>query len=115
MESNIASTGGVDYILQYTTGATTSAWTYTGDESYFEGGHGNVNCIRVDKGQPDKAKHVIFYAEINMATGVTDGDPMIFCKDEKQLKSEMKKLLKRKDVDKDSIRIFDLAGGIKKL
>lgn len=115
MENLASNTMGTNYILEYTSGATTSAWVYGGSASYFEGGHGNVNCIRVDKGQPDKAQHVIFYAEIDKSTGQAGTDPMIFCKDEKQLTTEMKKLLKRKDVDKESIRVFNLNGGIKKL
>jgi len=72
------------------------------------------DCIRVDKGQPDKAQHVIFYAEIDESTGQAGTDPMIFCKDKKELDREMKKLLKREDVAKESIRVFSLAGGIKK-
>lgn len=111
MENNVASSGYIWYTSSYTSG-TTSAWPYLGEASYLERGH-DGNCIRVDKGSPDKAKHVIFYAEIDESGSSTD--PMIFCKDEKQLNTEMKKLLKRKDIDKTSIRVFNLTGGIKKL
>ena len=100
------------YYESSTTGAT-SPWLYGGEGSYFEKGH-DGNCIKVDKGQPDKAQHVIFYAEIDESTGQAGTDPMIFCKDEKELEREMKKLMKRSDVAKESIRIFNLSGGIKK-
>jgi hypothetical protein len=81
------------------------SWTYTGDASYETDYDG---YIKVDKGSPDKAQFVIFYA-------VEDKDPMIFCKTQKELDIEMKKLMKRKDVDKASIRVFTLTGGIKKM
>lgn len=80
-------------------------WVYSGTASY-ETEHDGY--IKVDKGSPDKAKFVIFYA-------VEDKDPMIFCKTKTELDKELKKLMKRKDVDKKSIRVFTLTGGVRKL
>lgn len=93
--------------FQYVTTATTTAtaWGYSGSGSYQE----HDGCIKVDKGAPDKAQFVIFYAILEK------GDPMIFCKTQIELDKEMKKLLKREDVDKKSIRVFSLIGGIKSL
>lgn len=103
------------YTIQlYNTVTATTAWAYNGNGSYYEGGHGNVNCIKVDKGSPDKAQFVIFYAELNVVTGSVGEDPMIFCKTQKELDREMAKLMKRSNVAKESIRVFTLAGGVKK-
>lgn len=59
--------------------------------------------IKVDKGSPDKAKFVIFYA-------VEKKDPMIFCKTRVEVKKELQKLVKRREVDPASIRVFALTG-----
>lgn len=87
------------------TGGVIDNWSFSGSASY-ETNHDGY--IKVDKGSPDKAKFVIFYA-------VENKDPMIFCKNKKELDSEIKKLLKREDVDKKSIRWFNFSGGIKKM
>jgi|SRR3990167_9750932 len=92
--------------IYYSDSATTMAWNYSGTANYATS-HGD--CIGVDKGSPDKAQFVIFYAIIESK------DPMIFCKNKKELDKEMKKLLRREDVDNKSIRVFSLTGGIKKL
>jgi hypothetical protein len=65
--------------------------------------------IKVDKGSLDKASFVIFYAILEQT------DPMIFCKTEKELKRELAKLLKREDVDQESIRVFTLTGVVRKI
>lgn len=93
------------YTWSGTSTGTMTAWNYNGSASY-ETDHDGY--IKVDKGSPDKAQFVIFYA-------VEDKDPMIFCKSQKELDSEMKKLMKRDDVDKTSIRVFSLSGGMKKM
>lgn len=62
--------------------------------------------IGVDKGKPDNARYAIFYA--------VDKDPVIFCKTYSEMKKEVAKLRKRKDVIQKSIRVFKLIGGIKK-
>jgi len=75
-------------------------FTYRGD------GKGK-DTIEVDKGSPAKAKYAIFYA--------VEKDPVIFCKNRRELYKEVKKLLKREEVDIKSIRIFQLIGGAKKI
>src|SRR3990167_4573640 len=77
---------------------TVNPWTFNGIAQYDERINGN-DYIKVDKGSPDKAKYVIFYA-------VNKKDPMIFCKTRKQLLKELKKLSKREDVDMKSVRWF---------
>jgi len=61
--------------------------------------------IKVDKGSPAKARYAIFYA--------VNKDPVIFCRTRREMYREVKKLLKRKEVDPRSIRIFALMGGAK--
>ena len=61
------------------------------------------NMIKVDKGSPAKARYAIFYA--------VNKDPVIFCRTKRDMIKEVKKLLKRGDVDYKSIRIFQLVGG----
>jgi len=61
--------------------------------------------IKVDKGSPAKARYAIFYA--------VNKDPVIFCRTRREMYKEVKKLLKRKEVDPRSIRIFALMGGAK--
>ncbi|MFA5759185.1 MAG: hypothetical protein WC942_07525 [Clostridia bacterium] len=72
-------------------------------------GDNNVpdDCIKVDKGSPTKAKYAIFYA--------VDRDPVIFCRTRREMRKEVHRLLKRKEVDPKSIRIFALIGGAKKI
>jgi hypothetical protein len=65
------------------------------------------NKIEVIKGSPAKARYCIFYAKRK--------DPVIFCRTRRELYKEVKKLLKEKDVDIRSIRIFALIGGAKKV
>jgi len=65
------------------------------------------NSIKVDKGSPAKARYAIFYA--------VNKDPVIFCRTRREMIKEIKKLLKRKEVDYKSIRIFALVGGAKKI
>lgn len=64
------------------------------------------NSIKVDKGSPAKARYAVFYA--------VNKDPVIFCRTRREMIKEVKKLLKRKEVDYKSIRIFALVGGAKK-
>ncbi len=104
----MATTGDLYYTVS--TGTTISAWTYSGTGSYEDPNHDGY--IKVDKGSPDKAQFVIFYAEI---VDDVSTDPMIFCKNQKELDKEMSKLLKRDDVDKSSIRVFSLIGGMKEM
>ena len=85
------------------TAGTAASWDYTGSGRYDDIYKG---YIKVDKGSPDKAKYVIFYA-------VNKKDPMIFCKTQAEVKKEIKKLMKRKDVDQKSIRFFRFSGGTK--
>ena len=80
-------------------------WSYSGSGTY-ETDHDGY--IKVDKGSPDKAQFVIFYA-------VKDKDPMIFCKNKKEVDKEIAKLMKREEVDKKSIRVFNFCGGVKKV
>ena len=87
----------------YMGGAVTANWSYSGTANY-ETDHDGY--IKVDKGSPDKAQFVIFYA-------VNEKDPMIFCKTQKEVDAEIKKLMKREEVDKKSIRVFNFVGGIK--
>lgn len=94
----------LDVGTEWTT--TVSPWTFNGDAVYAEKFDGDT-YIKVDKGSPDKARYVIFYA-------VNKKDPMIFCKTRRDLYKEVKKLLKREEVDIKSIRIFALVGGAKK-
>ena len=61
--------------------------------------------IKVDKGSPSKARYAIFYA--------VNKDPVIFCKTRREMIKAVKRLLKRKEVDYKSIRIFKLVGGAK--
>ena len=63
------------------------------------------NAIKVDKGSPAKARYAVFYA--------VNKDPVIFCRTKREMIKEVKKLLKRKEVDYKSIRIFGLMGGAK--
>ena len=65
------------------------------------------NSIKVDKGSPSKARYAVFYA--------VNKDPVIFCRTRREMIKEVKKLLKRKEVDYKSIRIFALIGGAKKV
>jgi hypothetical protein len=97
------STGGTDYYGYYGTAGSISTWTYTGSGTY-EPDHDGY--IKVDKGRPDRARFVIFYA-------VKEKDPMIFCKTKKEVNKEIAKLMKREEVDKKSIRVFNFYGGIK--
>ena len=85
---------------------TITAWTYDGAAMYMSPDY--KGYIKVDKGSPDKARYVIFYALLE------EKDPMIFCKNKVELKEEMAKLLKKRRIDKASIRIFVLAGGLKR-
>ena len=62
--------------------------------------------IKVDKGSPTKARYAVFYA--------VKTDPVIFCKTRRDMIKAVKGLLKRPEVDKQSIRIFGLMGGAKK-
>lgn len=80
-------------------------WPYSGSSIYQDIDY--VGYIKVDKGTPDKAQFVIFYV-------VENKDPMIFCKNQKEVDKEIKKLQNRQDVDKASIRIFSFCGGMKK-
>ena len=61
--------------------------------------------IEVKKGSPTTAKYAIFYA--------VDDDPVIFCKNKIEMKKEITKLMKKKDIDKKSIRTFQLVNNIK--
>ena len=63
------------------------------------------DSIKVDKGTPTKARYAVFYA--------VNKDPVIFCRTRREMIKEVKKLLKRKEVDQRSIRIFALMGGAK--
>ena len=81
-------------------------WIYTGSATYQSPDY--KGYIKVDKGSPDKARYVIFYAILKSK------DPMIFCKNKTELAKELKKLAKRTDVDQKSIRFFSFAGGIKR-
>lgn len=84
--------------------------SYNGGGQYSQEIDGD-EYIRVDKGSPDKAKYVVFYAELKAENGeIVDDDPMIFVKTEEELQRECEKLAKRKDVDITSIRIFALVG-----
>ncbi len=58
------------------------------------------HLIEIEKGSPDKAKYVIFYA--------VEKDPAIFCKTKKELTKELAKLHKRDDVKQKSIKVFEL-------
>ena len=60
-------------------------------------------AIKVDKGSPSKARYAVFYA--------VNKDPVIFCRTKREMIKEVKKPLKRKEVDYKSIRIFALMGG----
>jgi len=105
----MATTDSSNYYLSYST--TTADYAISTPYNYFGTATYEIDhdgYIKVDKGNPDKARFVIFYA-------VEDKDPMIFCKNKKELDAEMKKLMKRKDVDKASIRVFSFNGGVKKL
>ena len=53
----------------YTTNFSGTTWAYSGSASYDDPDY--EGYIKVDKGSPDKALFVIFYA-------VEDKDPMIF-------------------------------------
>ena len=77
------------------------------DSEFDDGYEEHRGYIKVDKGAPAKAKYAIFYAVVT--------DPVIFCKNRKELYKEVKKLIKRKNVDIKSIRIFGLIGGAKKV
>jgi hypothetical protein len=72
------------------------SWAYADD-----------NKIEVIKGSPAKARYCVFYAKKK--------DPVIFCRTRRELYKEVKKLVKDKDVDVKSIRIFALIGGAKKV
>lgn len=91
--------------LEYGFKNANTVWNYTGVGDYESPDYDGY--IKVDKGSPDKAKYVIFYAILE------EKDPIIFCKTKKQLNIELKKLMKRKDVDQKSIRVFTLSGGVK--
>lgn len=93
--------------IVYNTGPQVSPWEFNGNAVYAESFNG-TNYIKVDKGSSDKARYVIFYA-------INYKDPMIFCKTRRDLYKEVKKLLKREEVDIKSIRIFSLVGGAKKI
>jgi len=71
-------------------------WTYADD-----------NKIEVIKGSPAKARYCVFYAKKK--------DPVIFCKTRRELYKEVKRLVKDKDVDVKSIRVFALIGGAKEV
>ena len=92
-----------NYYTTWSGNTSATNWIYSGSANY-ETDHDGY--IKVDKGSPDKAQFVIFYA-------VEEKDPMIFCKTQKEVESEIKKLMKREEVDKKSIRIFNFSGGIK--
>lgn len=79
-------------------------WSTTQNFQYTEQFHGD-DYIKVDKGSPNKARYAVFYA--------VDKDPVIFCKTRRDMVKAVKGLLKRKEVDKRSIRIFALMGGAK--
>ena len=109
-ENTITMTVGTGWVTYDTGGnftVTTTPWVFNGTAQYDERINGD-NYIKVDKGSPDKARYVIFYA-------VNKKDPMIFCKTRRDLYKEVKKLLKCEDVDIRSIRIFGLVGGAKKV
>ena len=73
--------------------------------SYAEDKIEGKRVIKVDKGSPSKARYAIFYA--------VNKDPVIFCKTRREMIKAVKRLLKRKEVDYKSIRIFKLVGGAK--
>lgn len=91
----------------YTNTTDANTWVYSGSANYVDEDVSTKadKYIKVDKGSPDKAQFVIFYA--------VDEDPMIFCKTQKEVDKEIAKLMKREDVDKKSIRVFKFAGGVK--
>ena len=97
----------------------TGGWTYVvpvatwGNEEleYSRDGqrwaYADDNKIEVIKGSPAKARYCVFYAKKK--------DPVIFCKTRRELYKEVKRLVKDKDVDVKSIRVFVLIGGAKKV
>ena len=84
--------------LDYKIGA--DRYSYAEDEKV-----NGKRVIKVDKGSPAKARYAVFYA--------VNKDPVIFCKTKREMIKAVKKLLKRKEVDYKSIRIFKLVGGAK--
>ena len=81
------------------------------DHAYTREDENGDEVIKVDKGSPDKALYAIFYAEIEkIEEPEEDHDPVIFCKTRAEVDKEMAKLLKRRDVDISSVRIFGLCG-----
>ncbi len=78
-------------------------WPFLGNALYDAEHKG---YIKVDKGTPDKAKFVIFYA-------VEKKDPMIFCNSKSEVMKELSKLSKRREVDMASVRVFGFMGGVK--
>lgn len=99
----ISGTAFNDDVIYYT-GISTN-WVYSGTATYEDPDYDGY--IKVDKGSPDKARYVIFYA-------VEKKDPMIFCKSKAEVKKEINKLIKRRNVDSKSIRVFAFTGGVKK-
>ena len=59
-----------------------------------------ANAITVEKGCFQDAKYAIFF--------LGKEDPVIFCKNKKELKEELKKLKERKDIYPETIRVFKL-------
>jgi len=82
-------------------------YSYIDDNNGYGGVDDHRGYIKVDKGAPAKARYAIFYAVVV--------DPVIFCKNRRELYKEVKKLIKRRNVDIKSIRIFGLMGGAKKV
>ncbi len=92
------------------TGAEVSPWNqsegidyWIDDTQYSYAGEDNDGKIKVDKGNPSNSKYAIFYA--------VEVDPVIFVNSKRELQKELRKLMKRPEVDKESIRIFKLVGG----
>lgn len=85
-----------------------TAFEYNRDGQQFSFGEKikGENYIKVDKGNPTKARYCVFYA--------VKTDPVIFCRTRRDMIKAIKGLLKRPEVDKKSIRIFALVGGAKK-
>ncbi len=88
-------------------GLTNMDYSTNGQEYSFAEPGKTKHSIGVDKGSPTKARYAVFYA--------VESDPVIFCKTRREMYKEVKKLLKRKEVDQKSIRIFSLVGGYRKV
>jgi len=111
--SNTAASGSAVWISDEVAAATVNPWgnyemdfREEGKEWTYRGSGKAKETIEVDKGSPAKARYAVFYA--------VKKDPVIFCRTRREMIKEVKKLLKREDVNPKSIRIFVLAGGFKK-